>query len=148
MVQDDYGIPTSVPWAMRFPEGLPPSTAQNMAAQFGVPIPEGALPTDVLAVHPTQLYEVALMLIVFAVLWRLRHHQRGTGWLCGLYLFFAGAERFAMEFLRAKDDRFLSGFTVAQATSISLVILGVVMMTMWTKRTPLTIPKESAVSKV
>jgi phosphatidylglycerol:prolipoprotein diacylglycerol transferase len=41
-----------------------------------------------------------------------------------LYLMFAGAERFVMEILRAKDDRFLGPFTIAQATSVLLVVTG------------------------
>jgi len=26
LVNDDYGIPSTLPWAMKFPEGLPPTT--------------------------------------------------------------------------------------------------------------------------
>lgn len=128
LVQDDYGVPTSLPWAMRFPEGLPASTAFNLNAQFGVPIPEGMSPTEVLAVHPTQLYEVTLMMVAFAVLWKLRRHRHAMGWLFGLYLTFAGIERFLIEFLRAKDDRFLGPLTLAQATSIGLITVGTVIM--------------------
>jgi phosphatidylglycerol:prolipoprotein diacylglycerol transferase len=54
-----------------------------------------------LAVHPTQLYEVAIMLVAFAMLWRWRTSSRGTGWLFGAYLMFAGSERFLEEFVRA-----------------------------------------------
>jgi phosphatidylglycerol:prolipoprotein diacylglycerol transferase len=146
MVQDDYGFPSSLPWAMRFPQGLPPTTAMSMNTNFGVPIPEGVSPMEVLAVHPTQLYEVALMLIAFAVLWRFRRHTHGAGWLMGLYLVFAGTERFLIEFLRAKDDRILGAFTIAQATSIGLVLIGLTFMTMWSKKDELRIPKDSAVS--
>src|SRR5262245_12735624 len=47
LVGDDYGRPTGVPWGIAFPEGAPP--------------------TDV-PVHPTQLYEVAWLLLVGALL--------------------------------------------------------------------------------
>ena len=124
LVNDDYGHPTDVPWAVRFPQGYPPSTAGNMRDLFGIPVPEGMDPGTVLAVHPTQLYETALMLLAFGVLWRLRRGREGTGWLFGLYLVLAGLERFAIEFLRAKDDRFFGPLTLAQATSVALVILG------------------------
>ena len=60
-----------------------------------------------LAVHPTQLYEAALMLGAFAILWRLRGSNRPIGWLFGVYLVFAGANDFLIEFVRAKDDRIL-----------------------------------------
>jgi phosphatidylglycerol:prolipoprotein diacylglycerol transferase len=75
-------------------------------------------------VHPTQLYEVAAMLVAFAILWALRKRQAGTGWLFGLYLMFAGVERFVIEFLRAKDDRIFGAFTLAQVTSVALVLVG------------------------
>ncbi len=124
LVNDDYGRPTDVAWGMKFPQGLPPSTAGNMERLFGIAMPEGMAPTTVLAVHPTQLYEVTVMLAAFAVLWMLRRRVAGTGWLFGLYLVFAGTERFLVEFLRAKDDRFFGPFTVAQVTSVALVLAG------------------------
>jgi phosphatidylglycerol:prolipoprotein diacylglycerol transferase len=131
LVNDDYGRPTDLPWGMRFPEGLPPSTAGNMQALFGIPVPPGTDPSTVLAVHPTQIYEAVLMLAAFAVLWRLRDSGRPIGWLFGLYLVFAGVERFLIEILRAKDDRFLGPFTVAQVTSVALVLIGVWLLQRW-----------------
>ncbi|HEX5385557.1 MAG TPA: prolipoprotein diacylglyceryl transferase [Gemmatimonadales bacterium] len=131
LVNDDYGRPTSLPWAMRFPDGRPPSTAANLHQLFGVPVPAGIAPDTVLAVHPTQLYEVALMLIAFAILWRLRTRAHATGWLFGLYLVFAGAERFLVEIVRAKDDRLLGPFTLAQLTSVVLIAIGAVLLTRW-----------------
>jgi phosphatidylglycerol:prolipoprotein diacylglycerol transferase len=137
LVNDDYGRPTSMAWGMRFPEGLPPSTAGNMRQLFGIEIPPTVPPDTVLAVHPTQLYEVALMLGAFAVLWRLRKAPGGTGWLFGLYLVFAGIERFLIEILRAKDDRFFGMFTVAQVTSVIIVIIGIALIAMWRREAPL-----------
>ena len=143
LVQDDYGVPTSLPWGMRFPEGLPPSTALQLNSSYGIPIPEGVNPLEALAVHPTQLYEAAAMLLVFWALWRLRTHIHGTGWLFGAYLLFAGTERFLIEFIRAKDDRFLAAFTVAQLASIIIAIVGVLMMARWTKHEEVAIPSNS-----
>ncbi|HEU5170361.1 MAG TPA: prolipoprotein diacylglyceryl transferase [Gemmatimonadales bacterium] len=131
LVNDDYGRPTALPWGMKFPEGTPPTTAANLLAQFGVPIPPGIDPGTVLAVHPTQLYETAIMLGAFALLWKLRTRPAGTGWLFGLYLVLAGAERFLVEILRAKDDRFLGPFTLAQLTSVALIIIGAVLVARW-----------------
>lgn len=128
MVGDDYGRPTDAWWGVKFPEGLPPSTAGTMQAMFGIPIPEGVDPGTVLAVHPTQLFEVVLMLGVFMLLWAWRTRAWGTGWLFGAYLAFAGVERFLIEILRAKDDRFLGPFTIAQFTSVLLVIVGVTLI--------------------
>ncbi|MEO7137607.1 MAG: prolipoprotein diacylglyceryl transferase [Gemmatimonadales bacterium] len=131
LVNDDYGRPTNLPWGVKFPEGLPPSTAGNLKNLFGVPVPDGVDPSTVLAVHPTQLYEVAAMLAAFAVLWALRKNGKPVGWLFGLYLVFAGIERFLVEILRAKDDRFLGPFTLAQLTSAIIVVIGLALLYTW-----------------
>jgi len=130
LVGDDYGRPTDLPWGVAFPRGLPPSTAANLA-DFRVAIPEGTDPSTVLAVHPTQLYEVTIMLVVFALLWTLRSRERGTGWLFAVYLMLAGLERFFVEIFRAKDDRFLAGFTIAQLTSVVLIGIGAYLYRRW-----------------
>jgi phosphatidylglycerol:prolipoprotein diacylglycerol transferase len=128
MVGDDYGRPTSAWWGVQFPDGLPASTAANMGAMFGTPIPAGMDPATLLAVHPTQLFEVVLMFGAFMLLWSWRTKAWGTGWLFGAYLVFAGVERFLIEILRAKDDRFLGQFTIAQLTSVILVVIGVTLI--------------------
>jgi phosphatidylglycerol:prolipoprotein diacylglycerol transferase len=127
MVGDDYGIPTTLPWAVSFPQGLPPTTVRNLA-DFGWMPPAGMDPNTVLAVHPTQLYEVGLMTIAFMLIWKLADRPGGTGWLFGLYLTLAGAERFFVELFRAKDDRFLGGFTLAQATSVAILLIGIAIV--------------------
>jgi phosphatidylglycerol:prolipoprotein diacylglycerol transferase len=123
VVGDDYGRPSTLPWAVKFPFGLPPTTVANLQ-QFHVAFPPDANPGQVVAVHPTQVYETTLMLLATAWLWKHRHHRHATGWLFACYLVIAGLERFAIEFLRAKDDRVLHGFTIAQATSLGLVAVG------------------------
>lgn len=128
VVGDDYGRPTDLPIGVKFPQGLPPSTAQNLSSMFGVQVPADIAPSTVLAVHPTQLYEVVAMLAVFMILWRWRLNERPMGWLFGAYLVFAGVERFLVEILRAKDDRFLGVFTVAQLTSVLVAAVGVTLL--------------------
>ncbi|HJR49458.1 MAG TPA: prolipoprotein diacylglyceryl transferase [Gemmatimonadales bacterium] len=129
LVNDDYGRPTDVAWAVKFPRGLPPSTAASMEQLFGIPVAQGTDPSAVLAVHPTQIYEAILMLAAFMWLWTLRKSGRPIGWIFGLYLVIAGVERFLIEILRAKDDRFLGPFTLAQLTSVILVAVGIWVMT-------------------
>ena len=131
IVNDDYGRPTTLPWGVRFPQGLPPSTAANMQSQFGISVPPGTDPNAVLAVHPTQLYEVVIMLGVFALLWTWRTRAKPIGWLFGVYLIMAGTERFVIEFLRAKDDRFFGPFTLAQLTSLVLIMIGLYLWVRW-----------------
>jgi len=128
LVNDDYGRPTTLPWGMKFPQGMPPSTVANLRDQFHVALPADLDPSTVLAVHPTQIYEAILMLAAFAVLWSLRGRDKGTGWLFGLYLVLAGTERFVIEVLRAKDDRFLGPFTIAQLVSVILIGIGLTVM--------------------
>ncbi len=132
LVNDDYGIPTSLPWGMRFPHGLPPTTVANLAA-LGIKFPPVADPMQVVAVHPTQIYETVLMLLAFWWMWRRRDHGHAVGWMLGCYLVLGGLERFLVEFVRAKDDRLLGPFTLAQATSVALVIVGAVVLKVWWK---------------
>jgi phosphatidylglycerol---prolipoprotein diacylglyceryl transferase len=127
-VGDDYGRPWNSPFAVSFPEGAPPSTAENLRSLFNLPIPEGMQPSAVLAVHPTQLYEVTLGFIMFLILWRLRDHKHAEGWLFGLYCVMAGFERFIVEFFRAKDDRFFGPLTVAQVIALVFVAVGMLWM--------------------
>lgn len=137
LVNDDYGIPSGLPWAVKFPQGLPPSTVGELT-RAGVAFPDGMDPYQVVAVHPTQIYETVVMLGVFAWLWSRRAHGHATGWLFGMWLIFAGAERFLIEFLRAKDDRFFGPITLAQVVSLMLVATGVWLTQRWsdTARSP------------
>jgi phosphatidylglycerol---prolipoprotein diacylglyceryl transferase len=127
-VGDDYGRPWRGFLAVAFPDGAPPSTAGVMAREFGVAIPAGAGPNTVLSVYPTQLYEVALGLAMFGILWRLRDHEHAEGWLFGVYCVLAGLERFIIEFFRAKDDRLAGGLTYAQLIALGVVAAGVALM--------------------
>jgi len=81
-----------------------------------------------MAVHPTQLYEIALTFVVFWLLWRWRTHRHAAGWLFGVYLVLSSVERIIVEVFRAKDDRILGPVTVAQLLSVGLVGLGVFLM--------------------
>ena len=129
-VGDDYGRPWDGPLAVQFPEGAPPSTAGVLQSEFGIQFPPGIPPETVVAVHPTQLYEVAMAMVMFFVLWKLRHHHHRLGWLFGVYCILAGIERFVVEFFRAKDDHLAIGLTSAQLIAIAAAVLGVVLMTM------------------
>ncbi len=124
LVGDDYGRPTDSWVGIAFPNGSPPSTAGNLRRMFGVSIPESVPDTAVLAVHPTQLYEIGLSLLIFAILWRLRREPWKAGRLFSLWLALAGLERLIVEFFRAKDDRFFGFLTLAQLISIGLIVLG------------------------
>ncbi len=127
-VGDDYGRPWNGVLAVAFPEGAPPSTAGVMAREFGVTVPGGVSASTVLSVYPTQLLEVALGLVMFGALWRMRDHEHAEGWLFGVYCVMAGVERFVVEFFRAKDDRLYIGLTYAQVIALAFVAMGAVWM--------------------
>lgn len=131
---DSYGLPSTLPWAVAFPRGAPPSTAGALRREFGVAVPESVPDDALLAVHPTMLYSAAGLAVIFGVLWALRRRRRPGGWLFGLYLILTGLERFLVEFLRAKDDRFLWGFTTAQAVAAAAVLAGAVLIVMLRSR--------------
>lgn len=135
LVNDDYGVPSSLPWAMKFPQGMPPSSVSELT-RAGVTFPHGTDPLQIVAVHPTQIYETLLMFLAFMWLWRHRAHRHDTGWLFGCYLIFAGLERFVIEFIRAKDDRLFGPFTLAQAMSLALVIAGAALLNRWKTAAP------------
>ncbi|MFL6193561.1 MAG: prolipoprotein diacylglyceryl transferase [Thermoanaerobaculia bacterium] len=123
LVGDDYGRPTDLPWGVAFRSGLPETTAGNLRYTFHVPIPAGVPDDTLMRVHPTQLYETAIALAIWGVaMWLLRRrHQPGS---IGLAVFaMLAVERFLVEFLRAKDDRFFGGFTLAQLISIAVLVL-------------------------
>jgi phosphatidylglycerol---prolipoprotein diacylglyceryl transferase len=125
---DDYGRPWDSPLAVRFPHGAPPSTAINMLRVFGVTPPPGSAPWTVLAVHPTQLYETALGLVMFLILWRYRGHRHAEGWLFGLYGVLAGVERFLIDFLRVEENRLPGGLSVTQAVALAIAAAGALLM--------------------
>jgi len=134
-VGDDYGKPWPGGFlSVEFPNGAPPSTVGFMNHDFGVQFPPGLSPNTVVAVYPTQLIEVALGLLMFWILWRMRDHKHAEGWLFGVYCVLAGIERFLVEFLRAKDDRFLyaGGLSTAQLIAIVFTLGGFAWM--WWRR--------------
>ncbi len=129
LVGDDYGRPTGGPLGVRFPDGAPPSTVENLERQFGVAVDPALVERfgNVVPVHPTQLYEVAMSTGIFLILWSLRKRPHAAGWLFGLWLVLAGVERLVVEFFRAKDDRFFGVFTLAQMISVALIVIGVLI---------------------
>ena len=114
LVGDDYGTPSTLPWALPFPDGLPPTT---------VPV------------HPTQLYEaIGLGLLGGALIqWRRRGVPGAT--VLGRYLVSAGALRFSVEFLRV-NERVAFGLSVAHLVSLGAIALGsmTLLFGAWTRR--------------
>ncbi|MEO8682170.1 MAG: prolipoprotein diacylglyceryl transferase [Vicinamibacterales bacterium] len=102
LVGDDYGSPSNLPWAVAFPQGLPPT---------------------VVPVHPTQLYEAIALLPIAYALVRWRRMERDDRFVLGAYLLMAGLLRFAIEFVRV-NERVVGVLTVAHLASLAAAIAG------------------------
>src|SRR5437660_3711805 len=127
LVGDDYGRPTNSWIGIAFPKGSPPTTAESLR-QFGVHVDPSIPPDQVLRVHPTQLYESASAFVMFAILMYAAKRPHAKGRIFGLFLVLMGTERFLVEMVRAKDDRFLGPFTIAQLISVIIFVAGGVLI--------------------
>jgi phosphatidylglycerol---prolipoprotein diacylglyceryl transferase len=130
LVGDDYGIPTDRPWGVVFANGLPPTEARYLREHFDIALPADMPPDTLVAVHPTQLYETGLALLIWGVgIWLLKRRRQVSGMVALSVFSLMALERFGIEFLRAKDDRIFGDFTLAQAISLLiLVFLGVLAL--------------------
>ena len=114
-----WGAPTTVPWAVRFPEVI------AGVVTLGPPR------------HPSQLYEAALEgLLLFAILafmfWRTRARYQ-PGMLVGAFLFFYGIFRFGVEFIREPDNHLrefaeLTGLHMGQWLCVPMIVGGLYLM--------------------
>jgi len=106
----DYGIPTSLPWGMSFPNGVVPTTER---------------------VHPTPLYEFAAWMLIAYVLWRIgaRFLQEGkpSGRVFCAYLILTGVARFLVELIRLNPRSFW-GMSNAQTASVASILLGLIVV--------------------
>lgn len=106
----DYGIPTSLPWGMSFPNGVVPTTER---------------------VHPTPLYEFLAWMLIAYVLWRVGanffQEKKPVGWIFCAYLILTGVARFLVEIIRLNPRSFL-GMSNAQTASVASVLLGVILL--------------------
>ena len=118
-----WGAPTTVPWAVRFPE--------FMAGRPFLGPPR----------HPTQLYEAILEgAVLFAILWWMfwkTEARYQPGKLVGAFGLFYGLFRFAVEFVREPDSQLVefaraTGLHMGQWLSIPLIVGGAWLM--WTAK--------------
>jgi phosphatidylglycerol:prolipoprotein diacylglycerol transferase len=123
----DYGIPTSLPWGMSFPNGLVPTVER---------------------VHPTPIYEFIVACGIAWWLWRMGAPGRDSyarpgsssssdaraisastrqpGEVFAAYLVLTGAARFLVEFIRINPRSFL-GMSNAQTAAAASVIAGIIL---------------------
>jgi len=119
MAGDDYGRPASLPWAVTFTD---PDAARIGGAPLGIPL------------HPVQLYESVVCLVLFAVLVRLRRRKRFDGEIILAYTLLYAIARFVLEFFRGDADRgFIFGGMLSTSQLIA-AILGPAAVTLWLMR--------------
>ena len=137
-----WGKYTQAGWGVIFPRaestlsGLPPAQLQ---AQYA----SGAL--DLLARHPSQLYQAALEgLVLFCAVWWYSSRPRPRYAVSGLFALLYGIFRFAVEFVRVPDaqigsDGYLAfgWLTMGQVLSVPLILLGLYWL--WKSRTSPTV---------
>jgi phosphatidylglycerol:prolipoprotein diacylglycerol transferase len=105
----DYGIPTTLPWGMSFPNGIVPTSER---------------------VHPTPIYEFLIAIVIFWILWRLGARAYKTnapnGIVFAAYLVLTGIARYLIEIIRI-NPRTFHGLTNAQAASVVSIVAGVIL---------------------
>lgn len=101
------------------PTGLWAQIYQNNIVGEVIPLP---------GVYPTPMYETAMALLCFGVLWAIRKHPFRAGWLFAVYLVLAGVERLLIEQIRVNPvlDVFGIMATQAQMIAVTLIVLGVI----------------------
>jgi phosphatidylglycerol---prolipoprotein diacylglyceryl transferase len=109
----DYGIRSSLPWAMGYPHGT-------------VPTPPGV------RVQPTPIYETVTMCLLAYALWKLRDRVR-PGVVFALYLVGSGLERLLVEFIRRNSEVF-AGLTSPQLESVALIVIGACWLAILVRR--------------
>lgn len=94
-------------------------------------------------VFPTPFYESAVGFLLFLFLWSLRGRLKVPGTMFAVYLIVNGLERFFIEKIRVNTTYTILGFHPTQAELISagLVIMGIVMYVILTRRKTTVVPE-------
>jgi phosphatidylglycerol:prolipoprotein diacylglycerol transferase len=119
-----YGRPCSLPWAVTFPPG-------SRDAPPGIPL------------HPTQLYEVAIMLILLLVFSRLRS-DRWQGTRLSWFLLIYGVGRAATDFFRGDTEGplYLGPLSLTQLLCIAAADAAVILLLARSRTAPALLGQE------
>ncbi len=116
----DFGARSSLPWAIRFPQGSP--AWSHHVHDFG-------LARDALwsyPVHPTQIYESLVGLFLFAMLMLIRKYRTFSGQVFLGWVLGYGILRPLIEIVRDDDQRGNVGsLSTSQFIGIASVVLGI-----------------------
>jgi len=96
---------------------------------YGKPVSWGIyFPTHGARLHPTQLYEMAGLFIIFLILKWARTKPHQAGFIFVFYLVLAGLERFVVEFYRGDDDILGLGLKLTQFVALGVIAAGLILM--------------------
>lgn len=114
---DAHGIPTQLPWGIRFPA--------NTAAFFDTSIPKDPILRDhTVPLHPTMIYENLWNITGFLILWAVRKKPWPTGTHFALTLVWSGIGRAIIESFRG-DSLMLGNLKMAQFIGILMVTVAI-----------------------
>ncbi len=122
---DAYGLPTNLPWGIRFPSQSPAGRA---------------FPGQ--ATHPSMVYEMVLDLAIFIFLWRVRNKGYRDGFSTAMYFILYSLARFLVSFSRG-DSLWLGPIRAAHVISVIVVIgfsLLVLVRHLYRRITPDSVP--------
>jgi hypothetical protein len=122
----DFGAPATLPWALRYPHWTPAFAAQLDAKRVDL---SSAMTQPV---HPTQLYESALGIVIFFVA------RRRPSLSLAVAMYAVG--RFAIDFFRGDQGHGALGLTTSQL--LALAALGLVISR--TAQRSASLPRECA----
>ena len=105
-----YGTKTSLPWGIVYENEASYGYAASQA------LPEG------MGLHPTQVYEIIFLLVIFVVLLKLRGRLKPEGSIFLIYLSLYALWRVGIDFLR---DGMPFLFGLHQAQVIAIIILAI-----------------------
>jgi len=114
-----WGRQTGVPWAVRFPK---------VSAVYAYMVDQNVIAEDAdktPAIHPTQLYMMLGLVMIFILLKLALKHKRFDGEVCLFYCYYYGALRFVVETYRGDSARSVLDMTVSQTVSLGLVLFAV-----------------------
>jgi prolipoprotein diacylglyceryltransferase len=132
----DWGITNLAPkpeWMSFLPDWTWAYTYPNNVINAGVPI-EGCVGNYcnelLYPVFPTPIYEIAMALALFGLLWALRKRINIAGMLFGIYMIVNGLERFFIEKIRVNTKYiiFEKEITQAELISFGLIITGIIIV--------------------
>lgn len=113
-----YGTKTSLPWGIIYtnPDSSGYSASQSLLPGIGL--------------HPTQVYEIIFLIILFGVLLVLKDRLKPEGSLFLVYLGGYSLWRFSVGFIREGTD-FLFGLHQAQVIGIIVMVATVALLVRW-----------------